>query len=171
MHFWRNPHHADKIMYDEWQKNSGRLARLIEYFRQLPTPKSNIVTTQSTRSGKGKGPEIQTKDPETQTKDSRSRYVFVKIPKKIGDKLEPNYGNEAPEGYGIYFEEGFRVHRLLFVILLFYFICSIVVIIWVLKMYGVVGPSTWGSLFAVLAWFTSFFALLLTVWFKWAESS
>ncbi|CZR56411.1 uncharacterized protein PAC_06299 [Phialocephala subalpina] len=68
MHFWRNPHHADKIMYDEWQKKSGRLARLIEYFRQLPTPKSNIVTTQSTRSGKGKGPEIQTKDPETQTK-------------------------------------------------------------------------------------------------------
>jgi hypothetical protein len=44
------------------------------------------------------------------------------------------------------------------------------VIIWVLRTFGVIGPTTWTGMFGVLAWFTSFFSLLFTVWFKWAES-
>jgi hypothetical protein len=64
--------------------------------------------------------------PELPVLPRRSAYVFVKRPKKIGERLEANYGDEAPEGWGILFEEGFRVHRLLIALLFLYFLATVV---------------------------------------------
>jgi hypothetical protein len=151
-HLWRNPHHADRIVYEDWQRKANRLQRYSEWIRHLPTPKDLIP------------------DLELQEQPRRSAYVFVKIPKKMGDQLDPDYGDQKPQGWGIMLEEGFKIHRLLVVILFFYLITSMAVIIWIFRKYGVTGPTTEAALFWVLAWFTSF-SLLLTVWFKWAESA
>jgi hypothetical protein len=152
LHLWRNPHHADSVVYWSWQRNASHWQYYSEWIRQLLTPKDLIV------------------DLESHKRHSRSAYVFVKIPKKVGDQLEETYGDTKPAGWGIMFEEGFKVHRLLVVILFFYFVTSMATIIWIFKKYGITGPTTEASLSQVLGWFSSFFGLLLTVWFKWAES-
>jgi len=59
-------------------------------------------------------------------------------------------------------------HRASILVLLGY--SSMAVVIWVILTFGVIGPTTWTGMFGVLFWFTSFFSLLFTVWFKWAES-
>lgn len=153
MHIWRNPHHADRVIYADWQKNASHWQHRSEWIRHLFTPKDLIP------------------DLEVQEQVKRSAYVFVKIPKKVGEQLEPTYGDHMPAGWGLVFEEGFKVHRLLVVVLFFYFIVSMAAIIWVIRKYGATGPTTGAGLFGVLSWFTSFSALLMTVWFKWAESS
>jgi hypothetical protein len=153
LHIWRNPHHADRVAYGDWQKNASRWQRYNEWIRQLPTKKD------------------RTSDLELQEQPRRSAYIFVKIPKKKGDQLVPNYGDQAPQGWGIMLEEGFKVHRLLIVVLFFYFVNSVAAMIWVSRKYGMGFPNTLSGLMGVLSWFISFFSLLLTVWFKWAENS
>jgi hypothetical protein len=170
MHIWENPHHADRETYQAWQKRTSRFKRALEWIRHLPAPSSKpLAVSQCTRTFTA-GIASRRFDLDEPT-PPRSAYIFVKILKKVGDILEPNYGDQAPEGWGILFEEGFKVYRLLLVILLFYFLGSIAFIIWVIHIFGVISPSTWSGFFALLSWLTSFLALLLTVWFKWAENA
>jgi hypothetical protein len=110
------------------------------------------------------------RDPDC-SKIPRSAYIFVKIPKKVGELLEYTYDDIAPEGWGLLFEEGFKAHRLLFAILLAYFLLSMGFITWVLKTFGAIGPTTWSGIFGVIAWIGSFLSLIFATWFKWAESS
>jgi hypothetical protein len=175
MHLWRNPHHSDKVAYQEWERSSSRFKKFRERFRLLSVPYW-LRESPLTWSSKLKSQPPQTQptntptDPDLPIPPRRSAYVFVKIPKKVGDMLEPNYGDNAPEGWGILFEEGFRIHRLLIALLFLYFAASMIVIIWIIHTFGGIVPTTWTGMFGVLGWFTSFFSLLFTVWFKWAES-
>jgi hypothetical protein len=91
MHLWRNPHHADEAAYREWQIKTGRSKRFLEWFRQLPAPSSapkSIQQPNEAASASVMGSELPVL--------RHSAYVFVKIPKKIGDKLEHNYGDREP---------------------------------------------------------------------------
>jgi len=162
LHLWRNPHHSDEMAYREWHSKANLWKRFRDRFRHFPKVSKSVPTNEP-----NEGDPI---DHDQVGNPHSSTYVFVKIPKKIGDRLEPNYGNEAPEGWGIYFEEGFKVHRLLFVVLIFYFFASLSVIAWIIDRFGITTPTTYMGLFSVLAWLISFSSLFLTVWFKWAES-
>ena len=166
IHIWRNLHYADELVYQRWLQEQYRLSHALEWLRILPMLSRRFGSEQSR-------PPIAPRNPELPIPPRRSMYIFNKILKKAGDMLEPNYGDDsddAPEGWGLLFEEGFRIHRLLIALLFLYFFVSLAVIIWVLRTFGVVGPTTWTGMFGILAWFTSFFSLFLTVWFKWAES-
>lgn len=75
-----------------------------------------------------------------------------------------------PEGWGLLIEEGLRIHRLLFAILLLYFLGSGGFIISILVKFGSITPSTGSGWIAFWSWVTSFVALAVTVWLKGAES-
>ena len=174
LHIWRNPHHADHRAYQEWLESKGFLRRFLEWLRGwpvrirqrfvgVPMPRSN---GQAENTGLGHEPEDQ-----LAPSYSRSRYIIVKIPKKIGQELKFDLGNDDPiPGWGLRFEESFHVHRLLFAILIFYFPISIAVIIWYLATIGMPAVQKWAEIMGLLAWGGSVLALLLTVWFKWAEN-
>lgn len=169
MHIWRNPHHVDRIAYEAWQKRASRFRRVVEWIRRLPT--SSHVQPKSVPEGQI-GSDSTTgrpRDPACR-QTPRSAYIFVKIPKKVGELLEYTYDDNAPEGWGLFFEEGFKPHRL-FAILLAYFVLSVGFVAWVLKTYGAIGPTTWSGIFRVIAWIGSFSSLFFATWFKWAESS
>lgn len=109
-------------------------------------------------------------DTEQPTSQPCSAYIFVKIPKKVGDKVEFDFGDNRPDAYGLLFDERFKVHRLLFYLLLLYFSGSLVVTVWLLKTIGPKGPQSFQGLLWLLGWILTFISLLFTVWFKWAET-
>jgi len=107
--------------------------------------------------------------PEHPTLPRRSTYVFDKLPKKVGHMLEPNYGDEAPDGWGICFEEGLCVHRLLTVLSFYVLFNGMAIVAWRVRKFGAVGPTV-EEVFGGIAWLVLLFGLLCTAWVKWAES-
>lgn len=166
MHLWEYPHHADQASFNEWKSHTSPYRRVVEKLRLLPTLGNQTQPAKTPKDAQntiGKA--------EEQAHSHRSAYVFVKIPKKKGERLGYDFGDSQPEGYGIFFEEKFKVHRLLFAILIAYFLGSVAFIIWVGKTFpSHLTPQTWPGFFSVLAWVTSFLSLFVTVWFKWADT-
>jgi hypothetical protein len=103
-----------------------------------------------------------------QTENFPSSYVFLRTPKKLGDKLQPD-GEEPPEGWGIYLEESFRVHHLLVLVLLVYGMASLAFGAYWYRKYGMVGPQSGLGSFVVSSWMISLATLFWSVWFKWAD--
>lgn len=95
------------------------------------------------------------------------------MPKKIGEKIIVDFRDSDSinnEGWGLEFQEMFRVHRLLFFILVLYACGSLVVTMWLLRHYDLGSPSALGPLLSLICWLGSLLALTCTVWFKWAEN-
>ena len=175
MHIWRDAHHADAAAYREFHAKARFSLRLIDWLKYLS--RSLLQWIQefiSPHEGDTENlpQQLQNRNEEQPLPQSRSKYVHRKLPKKWGEKLDCNWRDaETPEGWGLLFEENFRVHRLLFFILLIYVSSSLGIAIWLYKRYGLTGPGSLGSLISLLAWFASLFSLSVTVWFKWAENS
>jgi hypothetical protein len=130
MHIWEYPHHADAIAYEAWEQRTRKLAKFIEWFRFLARRNFPEPETSLSRS-------LTTPVVELPAVPERQIYIFAKIPKKVGDQLEQDYGNRSvvPEGYGLLFEESFKVHRMLFLILIVYFLGSLGYLTWVFAEY------------------------------------
>ena len=108
----------------------------------------------------------------------RNRYAIVAIPKKIGDKIKSDLGqNDKEEMWGLLFEKGFAVHRLLFYILMLYFVVNLIVVVLLYRQASaskdqatafppqLLSNETW-----VFIWVGTLVTLFLTVWFKWGET-
>ena len=117
--------------------------------------------------GGNSGAEIDTERPSRAT-NFRSAYVFLRTPKKLGDKLHPD-DVDPPEGWGIYLEEGFRVHHLLIVMLFVYVLSSLAFGIFWYRKYGMMSPQSGLEAFGVSSWMISLMTMLMTVWFKWTD--
>jgi hypothetical protein len=129
------------------------------------------LTTAKPQPGDGGEPPMS--DVQVLRSARRSKVIYVRIPKKVGQKLRYNYGDDEgseEEGWGILFEEGFKVHRLLFAILIIYVSGSLAFLGWMLHSFGGITTSTWSGYIAVISWVLSLFSLKVTVWFKWAEN-
>lgn len=164
MHLWRYPHHIDWEVYRAWQNRIGRLQRWLESFRnfiaRIREPSLPAV---------GLPPSNAPLGPDSPIPPNRKKFVFLRTPKRVGDPLDHDYGDNDPEGWGILFEEGFQIHRLLFAILILYFLGSLAFIVTVLVTFEHTLPSTWPALIAFWSWITTFLGLTVTVWLKWAE--
>lgn len=100
--------------------------------------------------------------------DLRSSNVFLRTPKKLGNQLLPDE-EDPSEGWGLYFEEGFRFHHLFIVILFLYIIGSLVFGTYWCSKYGVVGPQSGAEAFSVSSWMIALISLVMVVWFKWVD--
>lgn len=164
MHLWHNPHHVDWEVYEAWQKEAGPVKRWIDWFRHLTARIREPPIAQNETSS------TTNYDPDKPILPTKKRFVFLRTPKRIGNPLDAKYDGEVdPEGWGMFFEEGFQVHRLLFAFLIFYFFGSVGFMASIMVKFGPITPSTWPALIAFWSWIISFVALTVTVWFKWAE--
>ena len=175
MHLWQNPSHTDSQTY---RSRRGRIQRLLEYFRP-----SHTITSPSLESSSHPG-DLQQQDIEltssnkpvpTSTHGSpspeegpRSSYVFLRTPKMLGEQLLPDDA-DPPEAWGLYFEEGFRVHHFLVLLLFIYVLASLAFAVYWCVEFGFVGPKTGSGAFGVSSWLIALVSLLTTVWFKWAD--
>lgn len=105
----------------------------------------------------------------------RSRYIFKRVPKKIGEKLQRDDGDidlaaDRHEGWGLCFEESFRAHRLVLALCILYNLVSIPVLIWHVLMFGMPKLQTWAEVSGLVAWFAGDVTMPGTWWFKWADS-
>ncbi|KAH8782071.1 hypothetical protein BGZ57DRAFT_926059 [Hyaloscypha finlandica] len=191
MSVWRNAHHADAAAYEDFTKKATWHARMLEKILHFPHQACQTLRISTFLFGFSTGAldfdddpdlaaiadnslpaEMHPVDAEQPEKQSRSKYIFARLPKRAGSKLEANFQNdEYPEAWGIQFEERFYVHRALFVLLIFYTLFSIALGIWLLKTYGLNLPKSAVSVVGLLTWPLSFMGLAVTVWFKWAENS
>lgn len=166
MHLWQNPHHVDWEVYRAWQNRTGHLRRWFDWFRhftaRLREPPIPVV---------GPSSNSNLQDPDRPIPPKRKKFVLRRTPKRVGEPLEHDYSDNDPEGWGIFFDEGFRIHRLLFAIMAFYFLGSLGFILSIVVKFGPITPSTAPGFIALWSWIGSFLALAVTVWFKWAEES
>ena len=93
--------------------------------------------------------------------DSRSSYVFLRTPKKLGEQLTPD-NRDPPEGWGIYFEEGFRVPPFFVVV---YCVCVFGSLALATSWYRKYGLAAFGA----LGWVVGLLSLVAMVLFKWAD--
>ena len=186
MHLWQNPSHSDLQTY---RSRRGRIGRLLEYFRSnytitSPSPASPSPASPSPESQPS---HIQQQDLETKSSTQpsatsvhpsppseqenqgpRSSYVFLRTPRKLGEQLQPDDA-DPPEAWGLYFEEGFRVHHFFILILFIYILASLAFAIYWCAKFGFVGPKTGSEAFGVASWMVTLVSLVTTVWFKWAD--
>lgn len=193
MHLWQNPTHTDMQTYRS--RDPGLLPKLFRCLRlafpseQASTPGSQAAAAQtqqdielactsgsntvSTHASTSSGSQLPLPtQPQLHTpskpQDFRSSYVFLRTPKKVGEQLLPDDEN-PPEGWGLYFEEGFRIHHFFVILLLFYVLASLAFgLYWCIK-YGAVGPHSGVEAFAVSSWMIALMSLVTTVWLKWAD--
>ena len=186
MNLWHNPTHTDKETY---LKNRSKLAKLgswIFHFIKITLP--YFFTTTLLKGSPGTfepGTSVITSridtDPapgdigqdraDAEAGPSRSEprgFVSPRMARQHGPQIVRHDGRPG-QGWGLYFEEGFLVHHLLMIALIFYTIGSIVfVLTWFLTYRHVGSLSGWGVTGAG-SWLTSYLSLLVTVWFKWAD--
>ncbi|KAL8670140.1 MAG: hypothetical protein Q9168_005305 [Polycauliona sp. 1 TL-2023] len=104
--------------------------------------------------------EVETPDP--------SCYIFPRTPKKLGERLVAN-DRVTPEGWGLYFEEGFLLHHFFLIALVVYIMATAAFgAYWCIK-FGLVGPESGVAAWAIPSWMIGFVSLGTTVMFKWAE--
>ena len=191
MHLWQNPTHTDKETYRA--HNSDVVQRILKHLRlysRYASPRALVPAKQTIQSQPGGDVELActnsrnntsiSPEPHTSSsvqpnvsppcikQDFRSSYVFLRTPKKSGKQLLTDDEN-PPEAWGLYFEEGFRIHHAFIVILFFYCLASLAFGVYWCVEYGLVGPQSGAEAFAVSAWMIGFVSLVTTVWFKWAD--
>ncbi|MCJ1434903.1 hypothetical protein MMC27_004273 [Xylographa pallens] len=99
LHIWRNPHHADHRAYQEWLKSKGVFRRFLEWLRNWPVRvRQRFFGVPMPQSNGQAGNTALRFEPEDRLPPSyvRSRYIIVKIPKKIGEELKFDLGNDDP---------------------------------------------------------------------------
>lgn len=179
MKIWREPHHADRDAYETWRRETVWQNRALDWIRHVfPRlvqkmlgdwgfdPNAGEIELGDTFSSPGPNRAIS----QQPTPAQHSRYAIVAIPKKAGNMIEPDLGAEQrEEAWGLQFEESFTIHRLLFYILVLYFLGSIVAVIHIFQE-GTKGPVSMANKLWIFGWIASFVTLLLTVWLKWAET-
>ncbi|KAL8700081.1 MAG: hypothetical protein Q9201_005644 [Fulgogasparrea decipioides] len=183
MHLWQNPSHSDLQTYTTRQQSIvARLLRRLNFIKKCIVMFRNIKIGNT--SGGNAGDEFErdmelnaTNRPESMNngtanppikQENRSSYVFLRTPKLLGDQLIAD-DEDPPEAWGLYFEEGFKVHQFFVVVLFIYTLASLVFAIYWCARYGLVGPRTGSGAFAVSSWMTGLISLVVTVWFKWAD--
>lgn len=187
LHLWQNPSHSDLQTYSERPPSAiAKLIRLTRFLRNLvgifrdsktDNRRGTDPSTTSVYETQGNVELTATSRPESLTGNvatapdqevDRSSYVFLRTPKKVGEQLIAEDEN-PPEAWGLYIEEGFRVHHLFLVILFVYTLASLAFAIYWCAKYGLVGPRTGSGAFGVSSWMIGLISLIATVWFKWAE--
>lgn len=178
MKIWREPHHANRDAYENWRREANWWTRATNWIRHaFPRfiqkmlgdwgldPKAGKIEL-----GDGVGsPGLSRGISQQPTPAQRSRYAIIAIPKKIGNMVELDLGAEQrEEAWGLQFEESFTIHRLLFYILVLYFLGSIVAVVHLFQ--EETGPVSMAYKLWIFSWIASFVTLLLTVWLKWAET-
>lgn len=196
---WRNPHHADKEAYARFNRTSRWHVRLVEWLRQAPVLFIQRLRRGLTKAGNLDDPYepaftfdgvidhnlipavMQRTDEEQLERQPRSNYIISRIPKKVGEKLIINFPAADypsdntivyPEGWGLFLQEKFYVHRFLFFVLLLYSIFSIVVLVLYARKHfdpqqPVLTESEWTAICSLIL---SYIGLGTTVWFKWSEN-
>lgn len=184
MHVWRNPSHADLAAYHEFRRNASWAARAKDWLQNAPytwlQARLNIVNDLLNLDDDGLDPSLvenflpphlHRTDNEQPAHQRRSTHVVAATPKKAGPKLVVNFRDDTfPEAWGLEFEEGFRVHRLLFFLLVLYAAASLATIAWLLQQYSSKLPDSPGVIISVIGWIATLMGLTCTVWFKWAEN-
>ena len=187
MKIWREAHHADRLTYEEWKQHVSWYERAKDWFRHAFPRWWERRLGHWGLDRKAKSLELEMgvlpsnlrrADLQQLTPAKQKRYAIVAIPKKIGDRIEPDLGGDKREEvWGLLFEEGFAVHRFLFYILILYFLASLIAVI---LLYlpnspprGSTSPATPEPLANktwIFMWVATFVNLFLLVWFKWAET-
>ena len=193
MHLWQNPTHTDQQTYRA--HNSSIIQKILKYLRlylRNTPPRALIPAKQTTRSPAGDDIELACTtnvignntstaqehrpsvpvppitSPPSIKRDFRSSYVFLRTPKKLGEQLLPN-DEDPPEAWGLYFEEGFRIHHAFIAILFVYCLASLAFGVYWCVEYGLVGPHSGAGAFGISSWMIGLVSLVTTVWFKWAD--
>ncbi|KAL8790249.1 MAG: hypothetical protein Q9195_006472 [Heterodermia aff. obscurata] len=149
--FIHAPREPDIHKFDDWPLHIQQ--------QSLETTSSNEP---SPTSGQSSPPSEQ------ENQGPRSSYVFLRTPRKLGEQLQPD-DEDPPEAWGLYFEEGFRVHHFFILLLFIYILASLAFAIYWCANFGFTGPKTGSGAFAVSSWMIALFSLVTTVWFKWAD--
>jgi hypothetical protein len=180
MNIWQDVHHADIASHLEWQCKAPCHKKFLEWLKHEPHLlcqwlRGLLIDDEELDDAVAEDNQlpqnIHRMDEEQPEGQLRSRHVYDAIPKKVGDKIQANYRDrKCPEAWGLLFKEKFRLHRLLFFILLVYALTSLIIVIWLFRHYGLTEPASIGSVLWLVGWFASLFSLTVTVWFKWAEN-
>ena len=187
MKIWREAHHAARLTYEEWKQHASWYEKAKDWLRHAfprwwerrlghwgldKNAKSLELEMGALPNNLGRA------DLQRPTPAKRNRYAIVAIPKKTGVRIEPDLGrDDKEEVWGLLFEEGFAVHRLLFYVLILYFLASLIAVV---LLYLQKSPSTSPTTLAtpqplanktwIFIWVGTFVTLFLGVWFKWAET-
>lgn len=187
MKIWRESHHADWRTYEEWKQHASWYERAKDWIRHAFPRWWERRLDHWALDKKAKSIEVERgilprnlnrADLQQPTPTKRNRYAIVAIPKKIGDRIEPDLGRDNKEEvWGLLFEEGFAVHRLLFYVLILYFLASLIaVVLLCLQKSPLTGtttsatPQPLANKTWIFIWVGTFVTLFLGVWFKWAET-
>ena len=189
MKVWREAHHADRLTYEEWKQHASRYERAKDWLRHAFPRWWEKLLGDWAIDNKAKSVEVEMGNlphrfDRTSTVQKqkvalkRNRYAIVAIPKKIGGEIKPDLGqDDKEEAWGLLFEEGFAVHRLLFYILVLSSTASLIAIVILYQKASaptdpatpsppqLLSNETW-----VFSWVGMYITLFLTVWFKWAET-
>ncbi|KIN06999.1 hypothetical protein OIDMADRAFT_139712 [Oidiodendron maius Zn] len=157
---WRDLHHADRAAYAEYLAGATRFERLLDWARDVPHIFWQDVHDRIRGFGRAHGllddeddaavelsnalPDLMhAHDIEQPHRQARTRYIHARLPKRAGAKTAVTWRDtDAPEAWGVLFEEAFHVHRLLFFLLIIYSAFSLVMVVWLLKTYGLNLPSS-----------------------------
>ena len=187
IHLWQNPSHTDSETYRS--RNVDILSILLGLFRQerhenqTNTLENNADSSHIIRAGFQQDIELASMNGSTvrvnkmfsasEIQNSidpgpRSSFVFLRMPKKTGERLLAE-NNAPPEGWGLYFEEGFQVHQFFLLILFIYILASLSFgLYWSIE-YRLVAPNAGSGAWSVSSWMMGLMRLIVTVWFKWAD--
>jgi len=196
---WRNPHHADKKAHARFWTTANWDARLVEWLRQTPTRFLQGLREKIKIAGALDDPyeptiafdgvvdpnlasiAIHHPDEERPGRQPRSNYIISRIPKKVGDHLTINFPAADsldddpivyPEGWGLFLEEKFHIHRFLFFVLLLYSVfCLIVLVLYGRKQLDPKQPQlTESEIVTICGFVLTYIGLAFTVWMKWGEN-
>lgn len=139
MKVWREAHHADRLTYEEWKRHASWLDRAQDRLRHAFPRWWEKSLGQWGFDRKAQDPEVEMGvlshslsrgDLQQPTPAKRNRHAIDAIPKKTGDRVEPDLGSEdREEVWGLFFEEGFAIHRLFFYFLILYFLASLAAVL------------------------------------------
>ncbi|KAJ0119876.1 Uncharacterized protein HZ326_31773 [Fusarium oxysporum f. sp. albedinis] len=181
---WRDPHHADAAAYEEFRKKARWAERTKDWLRNAPHLWLqwlwDMLHEFDDLDEDGLDPSLvdnnlphrlHLRDDEQPDAQRLGARIVTSVPKKSGPKLEVNFrDNVYPEAWGLEFEEKFRVHRLLFYILILYALGSLATMATLASLYGLKLPTSMGVVVSLVGWVISLLSLLCAVWFKWAEN-
>jgi hypothetical protein len=190
LHIWRHPHHADQIVYEEWARRASLWRRLQEWFRHWPVRKIQQFRGVPLSDGSSFMLRSNIVGDQEQLGPPRSRYVFTKIPKKVGERLKYDLGDLSVQdgsadddisgegdgkdneysGWGLCFEESFKAHRLVFALWLLYNMVSLPILTWYVVMFGLPKLQSWAEISGLVTWFAGDLTSFVTWWFKWADT-
>ena len=187
MHLWHFPSHSDRQSYYSRRSTCIGVAKYTLSFFKIMMPgrdyggwrgrpeeatqRQTLGSPEVTRGNTDIAPataDIEMANSIREAEDKSSSYVFLRTPKKLGEKLLPN-DVDPPQGWGLYFEEGLRISRLFMFILLLYLGGSLVFgIVWY-REFGMVGPQSGLGAFGVSSWMVGLVSIITMVWLKWAD--